>query len=75
MDSSETQDSPPLDPSLAPILVFGSGHGGAEAGEEATTSNDGTAGFLYSIPKWQLLPAAAGFAYLNSDASWITPQG
>ena len=76
MDSLETQDSPPLDPSLAPILVFGSGHGGVEAGEETTTNDgSGTSGFLYSIPKRQLLPAAAGFAYLNSDASWITPQG
>jgi len=75
MDSLETQDSPPLDPSLAPILVFGSGHGGVEAGEETTTNDgSGTSGFLYSIPKRQLLPAA-GFGYLNSDASWITPQG
>ena len=70
------EDSPPLDPTLAPALLFEPGHGGAdEAGEEETTDDDGGTRFLYSIPKRRLL-VVAGFDYLNSDAAtWITPQG
>lgn len=71
----ENQDSPPLDPSLAPALLFElPGHGGAEAGVETKTTADDTCRFLYSIPKRRLL-LARGFDYLNSDTTWITPQG
>ncbi|CAL5081298.1 unnamed protein product [Urochloa decumbens] len=65
----------PLDPSLAPLLLFGPAHGGAEAREEKTAAAD-DAMFVYSIPKRQLLPPAAGLGFLNSNnVQWITPQG
>ncbi|CAN6204370.1 unnamed protein product [Urochloa humidicola] len=67
----ENEDSPPpLDPSIAPALLF---DGGAAAGE---ASGGGGATFLYSIPKKRALPAARGFGRgFAADASWVTPQG
>ncbi|WVZ64820.1 hypothetical protein U9M48_014289 [Paspalum notatum var. saurae] len=86
----EHQDSLVLDPSLAPLLLLESSHGGgaetescsshgavvADETTEETTDDDGAV-FLYRIPKRQLLPATSGFFdyLLNSDTSWITPQG
>ncbi|KAF8688312.1 hypothetical protein HU200_042270 [Digitaria exilis] len=84
MDVPETPDSPPpLDPSLAPVLLFRSGHGGGDeksVKEETAGGGATTTMFLYSIPKRQLLPRVVGggaLDYLTSDVvvSWITPQG
>lgn len=80
MDVSKTQDW--LDPNLAPILLFRSGHGGGDdkSGKEQTAGGGGaTTMFPYSIPKRQLLPpvVVGALDYLTSDVlvSWITPQG
>ncbi|KAJ1289545.1 hypothetical protein BS78_02G172700 [Paspalum vaginatum] len=71
----ENQDSPPLHPSLAPLLLFQPGHGGcADQAEEETTDDNGGTRFLYSIPKRQLF-VVSGFDYLNIATRWITPQG
>ncbi|CAL5088498.1 unnamed protein product [Urochloa decumbens] len=63
----ENEDSPPpVDPSLAPALLFNGG-----AAEDAS----GGATILYSIPKKRALPVARGFSRVPADASWVTPQG
>ncbi|XBH91980.1 hypothetical protein VPH35_083222 [Triticum aestivum] len=55
----------PLDPGLAPLLLFDDQHDGEASG-------DGTI-FLYSIPKRQLLARKAdGF---RGHRYWLTPQG
>ncbi|GJM98903.1 hypothetical protein PR202_ga15955 [Eleusine coracana subsp. coracana] len=61
----------PLDPSLAPVLLFDCGRGGVDP-EEATDDVD--ARLVYSIPKEQLL-LARGLDTIIDNMSWITPQG
>ncbi|TVU09425.1 hypothetical protein EJB05_42897, partial [Eragrostis curvula] len=58
---------PPLDPSLAPVLLFDCGPGGAEP------ADGNGARLVYSIPKRQLVPAS-GMGGLVDDVNWITPQ-
>lgn len=53
---------PPLDPSLAPALLFA----GAAAGDATL--------FLYSIPKKRTLQAR-GLGGFVADVHWVTPQG
>lgn len=63
METVENEDSPPpLDPSLAPVLLFD-----VEAGDDDARS-------LYSIPKKRALQAT-GFGRFVADAHWVTPQG
>jgi hypothetical protein len=63
-------DASPLDPSLAPLLLFDGRRGQASgAGDDDDTM------YLYSIPKRRLLTRsrrAAGFA---GHRYWVTPQG
>ncbi|KAL6655954.1 hypothetical protein ACP70R_006780 [Stipagrostis hirtigluma subsp. patula] len=63
-------DAPPLDPSLAPVLLFNCGRGGTGP-EEA---DDGGARLVYSIPKRRLL-VAGGLKPFIDDVNWVTPQG
>ncbi|CAL5074472.1 unnamed protein product [Urochloa decumbens] len=69
----ETQEPalPPLDPTLAPVLMFYCGRGGADPEEEGDV---GSARLVYSIPKRQLL-LAGEVDLLFDDVNWITPQG
>ncbi|GJM98901.1 hypothetical protein PR202_ga15953 [Eleusine coracana subsp. coracana] len=64
-------DNPPLplDPSLAPVLLFDCGSGGVKP-DEATDD----ARLVYSIPKKKLL-LARGLGSFIEHVSWITPQG
>ncbi|CAL5088496.1 unnamed protein product [Urochloa decumbens] len=72
METVETQELPPapLDPTLAPILLFNYGRGGADPEEEG----DDGARLVYSIPKRRLL-LAGEVDLLIDDVNWITPQG
>ncbi|CAL5064561.1 unnamed protein product [Urochloa decumbens] len=69
----ETQEPalPPLDPTLAPVLMFYCGRGGADPEEEGDV---GSARLVYSIPKRQLL-LAGEVDLLFDDVNWVTPQG
>ncbi|KAL6655947.1 hypothetical protein ACP70R_006773 [Stipagrostis hirtigluma subsp. patula] len=67
-------DAPPLDSSLAPLLLFDCGRGGADDDEEAI--HDDSELLIYSIPKGRLLvPRAPELDYIIDNANWITPQG
>ncbi|KAL6655949.1 hypothetical protein ACP70R_006775 [Stipagrostis hirtigluma subsp. patula] len=67
-------DTPTLDPSLAPVLLFDCGRGGADDDEEE--ANRDSKLLIYSIPRRQLLAASTrGLDHLVDGANWITPQG
>ncbi|KAL6655951.1 hypothetical protein ACP70R_006777 [Stipagrostis hirtigluma subsp. patula] len=67
-------DAPPLDPSLAPLLLFDCGRGAADDDEKAI--RDDSKLLIYSIPKGLLLvPRAPELDYIIDNANWITPQG
>ncbi|XBI02190.1 hypothetical protein VPH35_130791 [Triticum aestivum] len=61
----------PLDPSLAPLLLFDRGGDQAAA---ADGDDDGII-FLYSIPKRKLLSRSRSAAGLAGHRYWVTPQG
>ncbi|OEL15194.1 hypothetical protein BAE44_0023787 [Dichanthelium oligosanthes] len=71
METVETQElpPPPLDSSLAPVLVFNCGRGGADPEE-----GDGGARLVYSIPKKQLLLARESDCFID-NVNWVTAQG
>lgn len=72
METVEKQELPPpplLDSSLAPVLLFNCGRGGADPED-----GDGGARLAYSIPKKQLL-LAGELDRLIDDVNWITAQG
>ncbi|KAK3133247.1 hypothetical protein QOZ80_6AG0534230 [Eleusine coracana subsp. coracana] len=60
---------PPLDPSLAPVLLFDCGRGGVDP-DEATDD----ARLVYSIREKQVL-LATGLDIFIDRVSWITSQG
>ncbi|XBI40008.1 hypothetical protein VPH35_124673 [Triticum aestivum] len=57
----------PLDPSLAPLLLFDRGGGQSDDDDDTI--------FLYSIPKRKLLSRSRRAAGLAGHRYWVTPQG
>jgi hypothetical protein len=69
-------DSSPLDPSLAPLLLFdGRRDPAADADADADAGDDDDTMFLYSIPKRQLLTRSRRAAGFTGHRYWVTPQG
>ncbi|CAN6174205.1 unnamed protein product [Urochloa humidicola] len=58
---------PPLDPTLAPVLLFD--YGGAGAGGEASDAR-----LVYSVPTRRSLLARGASRFID-DVNWVTPQG
>ncbi|CAN6204373.1 unnamed protein product [Urochloa humidicola] len=80
METVETQEPPPppvvpLDPSLAPILLFYCGRGGADPEEKGDVVSG--ARLVYSIHRKRLLLAGDEHELdrLIDDVNWIMPQG